>query len=179
MASSILYGGAELGRSATNMRSGSPVAVYTTLAQKSYWERNLPRGFGLAATQSERLTSQGMTGDVAVSLKGSWAGQGFGFVITNSVAYARAGLRGVIRANDAKLVPGTPATYEWRAVERGPSSACDSAKIRCYEYARVVRVGNTLVTAVVGASRPIDSTAKRQVVALLAFAVPALHRAGG
>jgi hypothetical protein len=179
VASAIVCAEADLARSAASIRSASPSAVYTALAKKSFWEQNLPPGFRLATTQSERLTSKGMTGDVAVSLKGSWAGQGFGFVVTNSVPYARAGLSGVIQANHAKLVPGTPGTYEWQAVERGPSSACDSPKIRCNEYARVVRVRNTLVTAVVGASRPIDLAARRQVAALLAFAVPALHRAGG
>jgi len=136
--------------------------------------------FGLAKTNSERLADKGFVGDVAVQLKGPWAGQGFGFIVTDSSTYARAGLRALIKANDAKLaVDGPPGTYEWQATERGPSSACDSPKIRCYEAARALAVNQTIVTAVIGSAKPITAVAHRQVVGLLTYAVSALHRAAG
>jgi hypothetical protein len=161
-------------------RLASPSTVYRTLSARSLWKANLPHGFGLAKTSSERLRDKGLVGDIAVQLKGPWAGQGFGFIVTDSTRYAQVGLHGLLKGNHAKpSTDGRPGTGEWQATERGPSSACDSPKVRCYEAASAVRVDETIVTAVIGASKPIDPTAKRQVAELLTFAIAALHRAGG
>jgi hypothetical protein len=170
---------ADLASSAASSRAAGPAAVFRVLATESFWQHDEPSGYRFGAVQS-RPGPKSSGGDVVVSLKGRWAGQGLAFVVWGSAQRARAVMRSFVAANRAKLrlVSGTVGTYEWRSVDRGALSSCADPTIRCYAYARVRRVGNTVVSAVVGAARP-NAAGPHAVAALLDFAVTALRRAGG
>ena len=158
----------------------SPAALFRALGARATWSSGLPAHFSVARLVTYPSTDPSFVGQDYLYLAGPLAGQGLGFIVTDSSDVASTDMLGIIRDRAAKRrADEPPGSFWWTEVDQGATSACDSPAITCHETNLVIRIRNVIIVATIGSARRGSALAARDLRALLVAGTARLHALGG